>query len=322
MKTRLLSSIAFVLIIAVAFILKFYVSNYFFDALILFIGVVASFETSKIFAKMGRYNDKNMAVIFPFILMLTMILGVVFDESIGIIYTIVLAFAVLILSGFITFFIQLINFKRTSLEIKTRKIVNSNLAKYSLMKALNTMLTFIYPTLLIGFLTLINHFEDLSFSFNHIAEMNGCISLFVLIFAFIVPIYTDTFAYLMGGLIGGKKLAPSISPKKTIAGAIGGFVWCVLLSVTTFFIFNAIPTISELFALTGINSWKIAIISAVGSILGQIGDLFESYIKRLAGVKDSGRIIPGHGGMLDRFDSHAFVAPIIFISFSIIFALI
>lgn len=79
---------------------------------------------------------------------------------------------------------------------------------------------------------------------------------------------------------------------------------------------------AELFASTGITVWKIAIISAVGAIVGQVGDLFESYLKRQAGVKDSGKIMPGHGGMLDRFDSHVFVAPIIFVAFCIIFALL
>lgn len=322
MKTRLLSSIAFVLIIAIAFILKFYVSNYFFDVLILLIGVMASIEASKIFTKMGRYNDKYMSSIFPFALMFTMIFGIIFDEKIGIIYTIVLSFAMLIFFAFLTFIFQLINYKRTRLEIKARKLTNTNLSKYSFIKSLNTMIIFIYPTLLLSFLTLINHFEDLTYSFSHLVELNGYISMFVLLFAFLVPIFTDTFAYLMGGLIGGKKLAPKISPKKTISGAVGGFLWCVLLSVATFFIFNAIPTIAELFAQVGINAWRIAIISAVGSIISQIGDLFESYIKRLAGVKDSGRIMPGHGGMLDRFDSHTFVVPIIFIAFSIIFAIL
>ena len=76
---------------------------------------------------------------------------------------------------------------------------------------------------------------------------------------------------------------------------------------------------SIMFDVTKITLWKVAIISFLGSLLGQCGDLFESYLKRNAKVKDSGKIMPGHGGMLDRFDSHIFVAPFIFIAFSILF---
>ncbi len=322
MKTRILSSIAFVFIIAIGFILKFYVSNYFFDVLILFIGIIASYEASKIFNKLGRYNDKYMATIFPCVLMLSLIPCIINDNKLGVEYTITIAIAVIIVFALITFLLQLINSKKISIEIKARKIENTTKVKFSFNKALNTLITFIYPAFLISFLTLINHFEDLSSTFNGLADKGGYISIFVLLFAFLVPIFTDTFALLMGGLFGGKKLAPSISPKKTISGAIGGFLWCVLLSVTVFYLFNAVPSIAELFSATGIKVWKIAIISAIGSVLGQLGDIFESYIKRQAGVKDSGNIMPGHGGMLDRFDSHAFVAPFIFVAFSIIFALI
>ena len=123
----------------------------------------------------------------------------------------------------------------------------------------------------------------------------------------------------MGGLLGGKKLAPSISPNKTISGAVGGFVWCVILSIALFFIFNSVPSMATMLSDAGITVWKVAIIAGIGSILGQCGDLIESYLKRQAGVKDSGKIMPGHGGLLDRFDSHILVAPLIFIAFSIIF---
>ena len=191
--------------------------------------------------------------------------------------------------------------------------------KYALTKALNTAMVFVYPAFLIMFLCLINHTEDMSTTFDVVSGHNGYLSFFVLLIAFLVPVFTDTFAYLTGGIFGGKKLAPKISPNKTISGAVGGLLWCVLLSIAVFCIFNSIPSMATMFETTGITLWKVAIISALGSILGQAGDLFESYMKRSANVKDSGIIMPGHGGMLDRFDSHIFVAPFIFIAFSILF---
>ena len=322
MKKRLLSSLVFVFILVVAFILKFYVSNYFFDVVILLIAGVAAYETSQIFTKMGKYNNQTLSLLYPCFLMFVLIMGVANDNSLGVVYTILIGLGVMALFFLIAFGLPFIFYKRTKIELKTRKMENQTILKYSFNKALNTLITFAYPTLLICCLTFINHFEDLKTTFSGLKGFGGYISLFVLLFAFLVPIFTDTFAYLMGGLIGGKKLAPKISPKKTIAGAVGGLLWCVLLSVTVFCLFNAFPKMNEYFVLCGINIWKIAIISAIGSVLGQAGDLFESYLKRLAGVKDSGNIMPGHGGMLDRFDSHIFVAPFIFVAFSIIFALI
>lgn len=90
MKTRLLTSIGIVLVLALAFVLKVFVSNYFFDALILLIACFACYEASKIFNKMGKFNDTIVATIFPAILMLIMLLGIAFDSSIGLVYTLVI----------------------------------------------------------------------------------------------------------------------------------------------------------------------------------------------------------------------------------------
>ncbi len=319
MKTRLISATIFMVVLVLAFVLKAFVSNYFFDVLILAVACIASSEASKIFSKMGKYNNKLLASIFPIFLMGAMLLCINADMEIGVLYTLIISVAVMVAFFIITFAIPLINYKNTTNEIKTRNLDNPSVLKYSLVKALNTSVCFIYPAFMIMFLTLINHFEDMSASFAGLSGFNGSISLFVLVFAFLIPIITDTFAYLMGGLIGGKKLAPKISPNKTISGAVGGLAWCVLLSVAVFFIFNSVPSMATILANAGISVWKVAIIAAVGSIAGQFGDLVESYLKRNAGVKDSGNIMPGHGGLLDRFDSHLFVAPIIFIAFSIIF---
>jgi phosphatidate cytidylyltransferase len=121
------------------------------------------------------------------------------------------------------------------------------------------------------------------------------VGLWAGLFLGVVIFATDTGAYFMGRQIGGEKLAPDISPGKTWSGAIGGF---------------AIGTLAGLvlwLAVVPNSPWWIGLILAAAmSILGQIGDLTESFIKRRFRVKDSGDIIPGHGGLMDRLDSLTF----------------
>ena len=109
-------------------------------------------------------------------------------------------------------------------------------------------------------------------------------------------------AYIVGSLIGKTPLS-KISPKKTWEGTIGGLLLSVVVAaVVSWFVFD---------------SWAIAvfimIIAAIASVAGTIGDLLESKLKRMAGVKDSGNIMPGHGGFLDRFDSLLLATPAVWI---------
>lgn len=111
---------------------------------------------------------------------------------------------------------------------------------------------------------------------------------------------TDSGAYFIGRAMGKRKLWPDISPNKTIEGSIGGIISAVIVSIFfSFFLEMNVPMI-----------W-LAAVTVVLSIFGQIGDLVESALKRHYQVKDSGTILPGHGGILDRFDSLLFVWPMI-----------
>lgn len=121
----------------------------------------------------------------------------------------------------------------------------------------------------------------------------------------------DSFAFVFGKLFGKHKLAPSLSPGKTIEGALGG-----LLSVFVFSILVAIYW--QHFSL-----WPAVAFVSLSLVVGLIsieGDLFESLIKREARQKDSGRILPGHGGILDRFDSHISAAPIFYLGLTVLLA--
>ncbi len=133
------------------------------------------------------------------------------------------------------------------------------------------------------------------------------IGLFILIWT------NDTFAYLVGKSIGKHKLLERISPKKTIEGFIGGVVFAIFTGylISKLYI-KASPSFSE----KSILIWTT--IALIVGVFGTIGDLIESKFKRIAGIKDSGKIMPGHGGILDRLDSVIFVAPIVYLFYQIL----
>jgi phosphatidate cytidylyltransferase len=117
---------------------------------------------------------------------------------------------------------------------------------------------------------------------------------------FILVWMTDTFAYLIGRALGRRLLAPQVSPKKTVEGSIGGLLFCIL---SGFIAWKVI----------GGPQWTAFLgLSLLVGISAQIGDLFESALKRSVNIKDSGNLIPGHGGILDRFDSLLFVIPLMY----------
>ncbi|TLS37363.1 phosphatidate cytidylyltransferase [Pseudalkalibacillus caeni] len=126
---------------------------------------------------------------------------------------------------------------------------------------------------------------------------NGLYLIFFIIFLIWA---TDSGAYFIGKAIGKHKLWPHISPNKTIEGAVGGIVSAIIVAV----IFHMINPIYDSMIL-------VTLIAIFTAVFGQIGDLVESAFKRHYGVKDSGRLLPGHGGILDRFDSMIFVFPLL-----------
>jgi phosphatidate cytidylyltransferase len=134
----------------------------------------------------------------------------------------------------------------------------------------------------------------------HMIMLNNMPDRKYLWLVYIISFGTDTFAYFAGVFFGKHKLCPNVSPKKTVEGAIGGILGCLGLTITFFKYF-------------GINiSIYTIIFSIFVSAFSMVGDLLASKIKREHNVKDFGSILPGHGGILDRFDSLLFVAPVVY----------
>lgn len=136
-----------------------------------------------------------------------------------------------------------------------------------------------------------------AFSYK-ILEQSAGVSWFVFLLA--VVFAGDTMAYVFGMLMGKHKVMPTVSPKKTWEGSVGGILGSVVAGL-----------ICWIFAFPELGLMPLLALSAVAGFVGQFGDFFESLLKRVADVKDSGKIMPGHGGVLDRIDGVLFASPVI-----------
>ncbi|TJX16212.1 phosphatidate cytidylyltransferase [Tissierella creatinini] len=135
------------------------------------------------------------------------------------------------------------------------------------------------------------------FMLFHISYLEGTKYIWLI---FLIAFGTDTFAYFTGNLFGKHKLSPKISPNKTIEGSIGGIIGSLIITILYALYVDITPL------------WKLVIMAVLTSIVSQLGDLVASKIKRMTGIKDYGKLMPGHGGVLDRFDSIILTAPLIY----------
>lgn len=159
-----------------------------------------------------------------------------------------------------------------------------------------TLLSIFYVVFMFSFIPLIRNME------------NG---IYIIWIIFIGAWGTDTIAYFSGVTFGKHKILPKVSPKKSLEGSIGGALGCMLLTLGYgyFLVTKNIVSIPLI---------HFAILGLLNGILSQVGDWIASAIKRTVNIKDYGKIMPGHGGILDRFDSILFIAPILYLYFSII----
>lgn len=169
----------------------------------------------------------------------------------------------------------------------------------------NCIVGLTYSGLILGYAFSLRYFEPTHINQTFI-HLNGRQSF---MFVYTIVLLTDSFAYLVGRKWGKRKMAPTISPKKSVEGAIGGLVFGTVFGVAILFIYKIVRTTDYLvlIILLGI------IISALISCAVQFGDLVESKFKRSFDVKDFGKILPGHGGILDRFDSFIYSGIIFYV---------
>lgn len=227
--------------------------------------------------------------------------------------------------------IALISFYKIETENYINEILEQNIKLTVNISHVNTVLLLI--TLMVSIKCIVFLFDDTIQTLSKLSKYIYLLGYILLPFIFITKISfgirdynpkiiiglfilvwtNDTFAYLVGKSIGKHKLLERISPKKTIEGFIGGVVFAVFAG---FLISKLYIKPNPHFSDKSILIWTI--IALIVGVFGTIGDLIESKFKRIAEVKDSGKIMPGHGGILDRLDSVIFVAPIVFLFYQIL----
>ena len=318
---RCITGAVYVLVLAAFFALKVFVSDLFFDAIILAFAVVGTWEMTRAFK--GKLHATQVIIVMAFaagVIVTYAVSDFVFqdilkvqfptgafgedgmiDEDVfneffrnypGRNYSLHITFVVFM--GGISVLLALLVFAHS---------------KVSLESTGYALLCYIYPSFLLVVLSVCNHLQNYS-------EL-------ALMFVFVVAPFTDVFAFFFGKLFGKKlplKMAPNISPKKTVIGGLGGLLGGAIGAVVIFYMYYGIMQFDNLgltaqyirdISPTAINFVFYIGLGIVTAAFSQFGDLVESAIKRKRGIKDMGKILPGHGGILDRIDSALYAGLIV-----------
>ncbi len=297
MKKRILTG-SVILLVAALFIASRLITPYAMDLFIGVLAIIGCVEVARVLERKRMFTSIAVIGCFPAIIYIAMQIGII-NERGWLHY--LLYFLIIILALFVINYLATIFCSKTTEKEKDKYGVFTSDGVYAFNKSMNSSFVMIYPLILFCSLFMINHF----FRFEFVGvDLPGpkITTVFFLTLTFTVAMATDTFALVTGMLIGGPKLCPKISPKKTIAGAVGGLILGSLSSLLVYYLFGLNKVFSECMGLIEFNYWKVLILAVLGSIATQCGDLIASMLKRSARVKDYGTLFPGHGGVMDRVD--------------------
>ncbi len=295
MKIRLLSGSCYVAVLVAFFCLKIFVHDFFFDGLIYAFALIGSFEMLRAVKEKTTWAQR--AVTFAYALVAVPAVAVCeqyFSSGALVAGICFFVYAVAILS------LLVFSYEKTTLE-------GTGLS----------LLSGVYPTLLLCLLALANHAVA-----TPTLEEAGFNSNLLILFIFVISPCADSIAYVFGISFKKylpKKMAPNLSPNKTIIGGVGGLVGGMLGAAILYFAYNAI---CDSFARMGLWLPIYLGVGLLASIATAFGDLVESSIKRKLDIKDMGKIMPGHGGALDRIDGTLFATIVVYAVFLLVGALV
>ena len=313
MKIRLITGAGYVAVLALFYLMKIFVSDLCFDALIWLFSLIGTFEmlrafgvfdASKLRDKTGgaaeetaggakaKVTGAQAAGVFAFAAVCVPACALTEQYFSAGAFAAAAAFFLLAL-----YLLALLPARHTETGIE-----NTGMAFFAA----------VYPTLLLALLCLTNHFNAAGlekYAFN---------SDLAILFVFVISPFADSLAYVFGRFLKKKfpkKMAPVVSPNKTVVGGIGGLVGGIVGAAILYFAYNAVAGSFDKAALFLPLYLAVGLIAAAAT---EFGDLVESCIKRKAGVKDMGRLLPGHGGVMDRIDGTLFAAAAVYAAFFVV----
>lgn len=295
---RVISGTVYVLALLAFFLLKIFVHDLFFDGLIYAFALIGTFEMTRALRAKNKITETQTAVAYVFAAISIPACALCeefFACGLHVVSGCFIAFLVIL------FCLLVFDYQETELETVGA-----------------TLLTVSFPVLFLNVFVLGNHLQMPP----SMAEFAIDSRLFILLVFTISPC-ADTMAFIFGCTMKNKipqKLAPEISPNKTVIGAIGGLVGGMVGAAALYFIYNGLLWGS----FTNMHIWLpiYLLLGLLGAVATTLGDLAESAIKRKLDIKDMGNLLPGHGGILDRIDGTLFSAVLIYAAFMLVYALV
>ena len=274
MKIRLITGTCYIAVLLVFFLLKIFVHDLFFDALIYAFALIGTFEMTRAM-KDGITKAEKIAI---FAFAVVCIPACALCEQFG---------GTGLQAAAVCFF---------ALAVALLSLLVARHEETSPQNLGVAFLCAVYPTLLLALLTLTNHLSG-----PPALEQFALNSDLAILFVFVISPFADSLAYVFGRFLKSKfpkKMAPVVSPNKTVIGGVGGLVGGLVGAAILYF--------------------SYLLIGLLAAAATEFGDLVESCIKRKAEIKDMGRLMPGHGGILDRIDGTQFAAVAVYVAFAVI----
>lgn len=322
-KQRILSGFVIVLALLAFFALRILVNSYVFDLLIGVLMIVSAYEVDNLLHKMGRPTYFLGFGVYPLLSFISVL--VCLSLGLSFLWYVLINLGIILVLGIGMAFLPLIS-KKTVYKNRIADGYKYGNVRYSITKSLNTCFVCVWPVFLFSFAFAINHFNNFELAINQnwlsYSGVEGVdVGIIGLLLLFVTTVLADTCAMLIGRLLKTPKInLQKLGPGKSWGGLLGGVIGALIGALCVYGVLSLFNNYSTLFTILDISILHFVVIGLVCGLFNMVGDIFSSYFKRRAVVKDFSQLIPGHGGVMDRINGLVLNSFCVFAILLILFA--